>query len=57
MRILSGNKRSYKWRVLVVVKKELRDRVVVCLVWCFEMTLRRRCVLRDKRCAGNWKTE
>ena len=57
MRILSGNKKSYKWRVLVVVKKELREREVVCLVWCFEMTLRRRCVLRDERCASNWKTE
>ena len=34
-----------------------RERDVVSLVWCFEMTLRRRCVLRDERCAGNWKTE
>ena len=34
-----------------------RERDVVCLVWCFEMTLQRRCVLRDERCAGNWKTE
>ena len=42
-----------------MVKKEPRERErdVVCLVWCFEMTLRRRCVLRDERCAGNWKTE
>ena len=55
MRILPGNKKSLKWRVLVVVKKEPRERErdVVCLVWCFEMTLRRRCVLRDQRCADN----
>ena len=26
MRILPGNKKSYKWRVLVVVKKEPRER-------------------------------
>ena len=31
MRILPGNKKSYKWRVLVVVKKEPRERDVVCL--------------------------
>ena len=34
-----------------------RERDVVCLVWCFEIMLRRRCVMRDERCAGNWKTE
>ena len=34
-----------------------RERDVVCLGWCLEMTLRRRCVLRDERYEGNWKTE
>ena len=34
-----------------------RERDVVCLVWCFEMTLRRHCVLRDEWCADNRKTE
>ena len=39
-----------------MVKKEPRERERdVCLVWCFEMTLRRRCVLRDERCTGNSK--
>ena len=44
-----------------MVKKEPRgrerERDVICLVWCFEMTLRRRCVLRDEQCVGKWKTE
>ena len=45
----SGKKRTERERE--------RERDVVCLVWCFEMTLRRHCVMRDERCAGNWKTE
>ena len=45
----SGKERTEKEREIY------RD--VVCFVWCFEMTLRRRCVLRDKWCVGNWRTE
>ena len=53
----SGKERTERERGRERERERERERDVVCLVWCFEMTLRRRCVLRDERCAGNWKTE